>query len=73
MELSEKIQKLRKELDKTEAAYQKLWKLSSLANGQSGDGGKYSFSRYVLGTFFEEIIDQAYEISRFFEIYKNSF
>ena len=55
----EKILKLRKELDKTEEAYQKLWKLSALANGQSGEGGKYSFSRYVLGTFFEEIIDQA--------------
>ena len=61
----EMIQKLRKELDKTETAYQKLWKLSSLANGQSGDGGKYSFSRYVLGTFFEEIIDQAnYHLNR---------
>ena len=55
----EKILKLRKELDKTEEAYQKLWKLPALANGQSGEGGKYSFSRYVLGTFFEEIIDQA--------------
>lgn len=53
------IQKLRKELDKTETAYQKLWKLSALTNGQSGEGGKYSFSRYVLGTFFEEIIGQA--------------
>ena len=55
----EMIEKLRKELDKTEIAYQKLWKLSGLANGQSGEGGKYSFSRYVLGAFFEEIIDQA--------------
>ena len=61
----EMIQKLRKELDKTENAYQNLWKLSSLANGQSGEGGKYSFSRYVLGTFFEEIIDQAnYHLNR---------
>jgi len=53
------VSKLRKELDETENAYQKLWKLSALANGQSGEGGKYSFSRYVLGTFFEEIIDHA--------------
>ncbi len=53
------IRKLQVELKKTEAAYEKLGKLSTLANGQSGDGGKYSFSRYVLGTFFEEIIDQA--------------
>ena len=55
-----RIQKLRKELDKTETAFQKLWKLSTLANGQSGEGGKYSFSRYVLGTFFEEIIEQCF-------------
>ena len=61
----EMIQKLRNELDKTEIAYQKLWKLSNIANGQSGEGGKYSFSRYVLGTFFEEIIDQAnYHLNR---------
>ena len=54
-----KVEKLREELDKTENAYQNLWKLSVLANGQSGEGGKYSFSRYVLGTFFEEIIEMA--------------
>ena len=54
-----KVEQLRKELDQTENAYQNLWKLSALANGQSGEGGKYSFSRYVLGTFFEEIIEMA--------------
>ena len=60
-----RVEELRKELDKTETAYQKLWKLSALANGQSGEGGKYSFSRYVLGTFFEEIIEQAnYHLNR---------
>ena len=53
------VEKLQRELSKTETAYRKLWKLSALANGQSGEGGKYSFSRYVLGTFFEEIIAQA--------------
>ncbi len=53
------VETLQKELAKTETAYKKLWKLSALANGQSGEGGKYSFSRYVLGTFFEEIISQA--------------
>lgn len=52
-------QKLRKELDETQTAYENLWRLSVLANGQSGEGGKYSFSRYVLGAFFEEIIEQA--------------
>ena len=53
------VEKLQGELSKTETAYKKLWKLSAMANGQSGEGGKYSFSRYVLGTFFEEIIAQA--------------
>lgn len=53
------IEKLQGELEKTETAYQNLWRLSLLANGQSKDGGKYSFSRYVLGAFFEEIIEQA--------------
>lgn len=55
----QRIARLQKELRETEAAYQKLWKLSSLANGQSGEGGKYSFSRYVMGAFFEEILDRA--------------
>lgn len=54
-----KIEILTAELRKTEAAFQNLWKLSSMANGQAGEGGKYSFSRYVLGAFFEEIIEQA--------------
>ncbi|MBR4138334.1 MAG: hypothetical protein IKT88_00045, partial [Lachnospiraceae bacterium] len=53
------VERLQNELSKTETAYKKLWKLSAMANGQSGEGGKYSFSRYVLGTFFEEIIAQA--------------
>lgn len=56
-----KAEELRRELNKTEKAYQTLSELSSLANGQSGEGGKYSFSRYVLGTFFEEILSQANE------------
>ena len=53
------ITELQEELKRTESAYQNLGKLSAIANGQSGKGGKYSFSRYVLGTFFEEIIEQA--------------
>ena len=53
------ITELQEELKRTESAYQNLGKLSAIANGQSGEGGKYSFSRYVLGTFFEEIIEQA--------------
>lgn len=59
------VEKLQKELDGTNQSYQNLAKLSALANGQSGEGGKYSFSRYVLGAFFEEIIEQAnYHLNR---------
>ena len=54
-----KAEALLRELQKTETAYEHLWKLSLLANGQSSEGGKYSFSRYVLGAFFEEILAQA--------------
>lgn len=54
-----RVQKLLKLLEKTETAYQNLSELSLLVNGQSGEGGKYSFSRYVLGSFFEEILIQA--------------
>lgn len=52
-------QRLRKAMEKTENAYRNLQTLSLLVNGQSGEGGKYSFSRYVLGSFFEEILGQA--------------
>lgn len=36
-----------------------LRKLSSIANGSSGEGGKLSFYRYVLGLRFKEIIERA--------------
>ena len=54
-----RVEVLQKELEETQSAYEQLYKLSMLAVGQSQEGGKYSFSRYVLGTFFEEIIAQA--------------
>ena len=57
----ERVEVLGKELEQTKHAYENLWKLSMLAVGQSGEGGKYSFSRFVLGTFFEEIIACANE------------
>lgn len=55
----ENVKKLQMRLDDSRPAYEALWKLSATANGQSGEGGKYSFSRYVLGEFFEEILEQA--------------
>lgn len=60
-EVLQKVEALHEELENTKGAFESLWNLSRLANGQSGEGGKYSFSRYVLGTFFEEIIEQANE------------
>lgn len=60
-EALQKVETLHEELENTKGAFESLWNLSRLANGQSGEGGKYSFSRYVLGTFFEEIIEQANE------------
>lgn len=55
----EEVEILNHQLEKTKPAFEKLWTLAMIAIGQSGEGGKYSFSRYVLGTFFEEIILQA--------------
>lgn len=57
----DRVEVLGKELEQTKNAYENLWKLSMLAVGQSGEGGKFSFSRFVLGTFFEEIIACANE------------
>lgn len=54
-----RVEALMRSLAKTETAYRNLTELSLIVNGQSGEGGKYSFSRYVLGSFFEEILTQA--------------
>ena len=43
----------------TEAAWTRLSRLGSLAVGSSGQGGKLSFERYVMGTVFREILEMA--------------
>lgn len=46
-------------LEKSEGAWRRLDRLASLASGESGEGGKLSFDRYVMGAAFQEILEMA--------------
>ena len=46
-------------LSACESAWRRLDRLASLAVGQSGEGGKLSFDRYVMGAVFREILEMA--------------
>lgn len=46
-------------LGATENAWRRMEKLGDLAVGASGEGGKLSFDRYVMGTIFREILEMA--------------
>ena len=46
-------------LASTDAAWTALDRLGSLAAGSTGQGGKLSFERYVMGAVFREILEQA--------------
>ena len=50
---------LRAALASTESAWQRLDSLAALAAGASGEGGKLSFDRYVMGAVFREILEMA--------------
>ena len=50
---------LRAELRQSEGAWIRLDRLASLAVGSSGEGGKLSFERYVMGAVFREILEAA--------------
>lgn len=52
-----KIEKAK--LSKTDYASKILSKLSDLASGSNGEGGKLSFDRYVMGATFREVIEKA--------------
>ena len=43
----------------TESAWTRLSRLGALAAGSTGQGGKLSFERYVMGAVFREILDMA--------------
>ncbi len=53
------VKELAAALEKSKAAYQRIEDLSELLNGASGEGGKLTFARYVMGNVFKEIVDQA--------------
>lgn len=44
---------------KSEHAWNRLNRLANLAIGTSGEGGKLSFDRYVMGAVFREILEMA--------------
>ena len=54
-----KAASLRAELEQSEGAWTRLDRLASLAVGSSGEGGKLSFDRYVMGAVFREILEMA--------------
>ncbi|MDO4804977.1 MAG: SMC family ATPase [Lachnospiraceae bacterium] len=49
----------KEKLAESDCAYRMLAKLSELAGGASGDGGKLSFERYAIGATFREVIEKA--------------
>ncbi len=55
----EKVCAARTELRRTDAAWQRISRLAELAVGVSGEGGKLSFDRYVMGTIFREVLEMA--------------
>lgn len=54
-----KIAQTKASLEKSEGAWKRLDRLASLASGESGEGGKLSFDRYVMGAAFQEILEMA--------------
>ncbi len=53
------VKRVKTALDGTEQAWRRLEPLANLAGGESGDGGKLSFDRYVMGAMFREILEMA--------------
>lgn len=58
-EVLEQAKTLRAELKASEGAWTRIDRLASLAVGSSGEGGKLSFDRYVMGAVFREILEAA--------------
>lgn len=50
---------LKRSLEKTQGAWERIDKLAGMARGTSGDGGKRSFERYVLSATFLDILEMA--------------
>ncbi len=56
---AEKVAGAKQALARSEQAWKRLSLLADLAVGVSGDGGKLSFDRYVMGTVFREVLEMA--------------
>ena len=55
----EKVTEASTALAGTEAAFSRINRLADLAVGVTGEGGKLSFERYVMGAFFREVLYMA--------------
>jgi len=55
----ERVAEAKNALAESDAAWNKLDHLADLAAGTSGEGGKLSFDRYVMGAVFQEILELA--------------
>ncbi len=55
----EKVTAEKEKLAASDGAWKVLSRLADLASGTSGEGGKLSFDRYVMGAVFREIIEKA--------------
>ena len=55
----DKAKEYRRTLASTDSAWRRLNSLGTLAAGSTGEGGKISFDRYVMGAVFREILEMA--------------
>ena len=55
----DRAKEYRKALALTDSAWRRLSALGTLAVGSTGEGGKISFDRYVMGAVFREILEMA--------------
>ena len=55
----ERIRAARADLTASEHAWQRINRLADLGIGVTGEGGKLSFDRYVMGTVFREVLEMA--------------
>ncbi|MBQ8109604.1 MAG: hypothetical protein IJ124_05525, partial [Clostridia bacterium] len=58
-EVAERAGALRRSLEGTRGAWERIGRLAGMAEGTSGEGGKLSFERYVLGATFQDILQMA--------------
>lgn len=57
--VQQKATKLCLTLQDTDSAWQRIDRLGMLATGESSEGGKLSFERYVMGSLFREVLQMA--------------